>query len=257
MGFFQDLFGDTAAKAAQTAASQKIAGINAGVTQQQPYFSKASQALDTGYGSASATLAPLYDTGVGGLGLYSDLTGVGGTAGQDRARQLFNTDPGYQFARDEALKATERTRGTGGYQNSGNVLTALEDRASGLAQQQYKDWASRIGQFLPYSLTAGQLASQNQQQQGVNTAGLNLNQGTYLSNQQGAIGNAQAAGTLGEAQARTQAAGNIANLGTKLLGFALAPVTGGTSLLGSLGGGNEFGVSDDELYGVGARALQA
>jgi hypothetical protein len=258
MGFFQDLFGDTAAEAAKTAAAQKVAGINAGITQQQPFYTSGRGAVDTGFGQAEGTVQPLLSSYTGGADLYGDVTGAHGTAGQDRARALFQTDPGYDFTKNEALQATQRATGTGGYQGSGNVLTALQDRAAGLASKQYGDWVSRLQPYLGATSDLTKSLAGLYAGGGTALGGIDLNQGNLLFNAQTGIGNAEAAGTLGEAAARTQAAGNIANLGTKLLGFALAPATGGTSALGSLfGGGNEFGVSDDELYGVGARALQA
>lgn len=254
MGFFQDLFGDTAAKAATDAAQQKIAGLNAAQAYADPQYDAARGAISSGYGGAINTFTPGYNLGVSGAGAYGDITGANGVAGQDRARALFQTDPGYQFARDEALQATQRATGTGGFQDSGNVLTALQDRASGLAQQQYGQYVQRLAPFLGYALGTSQQLGGAQTGQGTAQAGLDVSQGQLGYGTQAGIGSAEAAGTLGAAQARTAAAGNIANLGTKLLGYALGGPIGGNLFGGS---GNGFGISDDELYGVGARALQA
>src|SRR5215471_17307713 len=101
MGFFQDLFGQTAAKAATDAAQQRIAGLNAGLTQETPYYNQAVGATQTGYGAAQNTWQPLYNTGTEGANAYDDITGANGVAGQDRARALFQTDPGYEFIRDQ------------------------------------------------------------------------------------------------------------------------------------------------------------
>jgi len=46
--------------------------------------------------------------------------------------ELYN-DPGYNFVRGEALRGTERQQNAGGNQWSGGLLTALQDRAGGLA----------------------------------------------------------------------------------------------------------------------------
>ena len=254
MGFFQDLFGDTAADAANTAAQQKIAGLKSAQAYADPQYDAARGAITSGYGGAINTFTPGYNLGVSGAGAYGDITGANGVVGQDRARALFQTDPGYEFALAQGLQATERQRGTGGFQGSGNVLTALTDYASGKAAQQYSDYVNRLLPFLNYSTTtAGQLGGA-QTGQGTAQAGLDVNQANLGYGTQAGIGSAQAAGTLGAAQARTAAAGNIANLGTKLLGYALGGPIGGNLFGGS---GGEFGISDDELYGVGARALQA
>lgn len=53
------------------------------------------------------------------------------------------TDPGYQFARDEALKATTRQLASQGKFNSGNILAALNDRAVGMASQYTNDAYNR------------------------------------------------------------------------------------------------------------------
>ena len=44
-------------------------------------------------------------------------------------------DPGYQFTRDQALQGTQRAQNAGGNAVSGNVLTALQDRAGGVSAQ--------------------------------------------------------------------------------------------------------------------------
>jgi hypothetical protein len=257
MGFFQDLFGQTAAKANQTAANQRVAGLNTGLAQETPYYNQAVGAVNTGYTGAQDVVNPILSSATSGANAYGDITGANGPEGQARAQALFQTDPGYQFIMNQALQQTARAAGTGGFQNSGNVQTALQDRAAGVAAQQYGNYVSRLAPYLQQQTSLAPLAAGLYTGQGSDLASLYGGQGNLTYNTATGVGNAQAAGTLGAAQAQTAAAGNIANLGTKLLGYAMAPATGGASLLSTLGGGNEFGVSDDELYGVGARALQA
>jgi len=220
MGFFSDLFGTGGA--ATDAANQKIAGLNLGYQQASDFFGQGRGALTTGATAAQNVLNPIVGQTGAGAGLYADLTGANGPEGQARARAAFQTDPGYQFTRDEALQATQRATGTGGMQGSGNVLTALQDRAAGLASQQYGNWASRLAPYVGQNIgAAGALA-------GVDVGlGQNLNtsfgnQGNLAFNTQAGIGAAQAAGTLGEAQAEQSAMGSVLNLGSRLLGFALA-----------------------------------
>lgn len=52
-------------------------------------------------------------------------------------------DPGYQFARDEAIKATTRGAARQGYRNSGNVLAEIGDRVTGVASQYANDAFNR------------------------------------------------------------------------------------------------------------------
>src|SRR5262245_22613680 len=230
MGFFQDLFGSSSAKAAQEAAAARQAGLERGYKQATGLYEQGRGELETGYGGAMGTYQPIYDIGLGGAGAYADITGAAGPGGQARARQVFMSSPGYQFALDEALRATERQRGSGGFQGSGNVLAALTDRASGLAQQDFGNYVQRLAPFLGYSLGGGQLLGGAYTGLGQDLATSLSNQGNLAYNTQAGIGNAQASGILGAAAARSAAAGNIANLGTKLLGFALGGGPGGGSL---------------------------
>lgn len=250
MGFFQDLFGDTAADAAKTAAAQKQAGLVAAQNYAEPKYAQAATDVSKGYQAAQGVWNPVNAIGTAGASTYADFTGANGPEGQARARALFQTDPGYQFARDEALQATQRATGTGGFQDSGNVLTALQDRASGLASKQYGDYVARLAPFLGYSLGGAQGASGAYTGEGTALSGLDTSLAQLGYGTQAGIGSAQAAGTLGEAAARTAAANNIASLGTKLLGYAIGGPIGGSigSAFGGGSGGLDFGnVTDEQI----------
>ena len=52
-------------------------------------------------------------------------------------------DAGYNFAKSEAMKATERAMAARGMNNSGNLLTELQNRAAGLASQYTNDAFNR------------------------------------------------------------------------------------------------------------------
>lgn len=63
-------------------------------------------------------------------------------AGGDRFQFDLEGDPGYQFARDEAIKETNRQMAAGGKYGSGNRLAEIADRVTGVASQ-YADQAFR------------------------------------------------------------------------------------------------------------------
>jgi len=63
-------------------------------------------------------------------------------AGGDRFQFDLESDPGYQFARDEAIKSTNREMAAGGKYGSGNRLAEIADRVTGVASQ-YADQAFR------------------------------------------------------------------------------------------------------------------
>ena len=115
------------------------------------------QAITSGYGQAQNLFAPLVAGSQAGAQAYGDITGANGPAGQAVLWPIFRpvqamTSPGMQ-----ALQATQRLGGTGGYQNSGNVQTALQDRATQLANTEFGNYVSRLQPYLGYNLagTAG------------------------------------------------------------------------------------------------------
>jgi hypothetical protein len=65
-----------------------------------------------------------------GPGIYDDFEG--GQRFEWNADEIYD-DPGYNFVRDEALRATTRQENAGGNEFSGNILAALQDRGAGLA----------------------------------------------------------------------------------------------------------------------------
>lgn len=67
-----------------------------------------------------------------------------GTPGPQSILDWFKSNPAYQFAYDEAMRGTERSMAARGYNMSGNLLTALQERGSGLASQQYNAEVNRL-----------------------------------------------------------------------------------------------------------------
>jgi hypothetical protein len=121
---------------------------------------------------------------------------------------------------------------------SGNLLTAEQQYGTGLANQSYGQYVSRLQPYLGQQTSAaGGIAAVDT---GLgNTLNTSYgNQGNLAYNTQTGIGNANAAeDTARGAQNNSLFSGAI-NLGSKLLGFALP--TGGLNL-GSIGGTNPMG----------------
>lgn len=57
----------------------------------------------------------------------------------------YSGTPGYKFALDQGLQATER--GMSSTRGSGNALAALMDRGVGMANQNYMDYAGLLGKL--------------------------------------------------------------------------------------------------------------
>lgn len=59
----------------------------------------------------------------------------------------FETSPGYQFRRDEGLKAVERSAAARGLLGSGATMKGIDRYAEGLAASEYDSYASRLAQL--------------------------------------------------------------------------------------------------------------
>ncbi len=97
-------------------------------------------------------MMPWRDAGVNALNQYEGMIGQdAGAMPEFNNTTQFNfdlqADQGYNFARDEAIKATNRAAGAQGEFNSGNRLAAIADRVTGVASQFANDAYSRqLGQ---------------------------------------------------------------------------------------------------------------
>jgi hypothetical protein len=235
MGFFQDIFGNQAAK---DAAAAKTAGLTAGYNQATGLYDQGRNALTTNYANAVAPFTDVFNSSTAGANAYGDATGANGTAGQARAKSNFQTDPGYQFQLDQGLQAIDRGAAARGMNTSGNLLTAEQQYGTGLANQSYGQYVSRLQPYLGQQTSAaGGIAAVDT---GLgNTLNTSYgNQGNLAYNTQTGIGNAQAAeDTARGAQNNSLFSGAI-NLGTKLLGYAMP--TGGIGNL-FMGGGSPSG----------------
>ena len=156
MGWWGDVFGGDAEKEAAQRNRDALAGYK---TEALGYldkgFSGASGALDQAY-QPLADLAKKYGAG---SSLYLDALGVNGADGTNRARSSFQTAPGYEFQRDQALDAVERRRAISGMWDSGNTDLDLLKTATGLADQSYNSWLDNLGGLINPELSATQSGS--------------------------------------------------------------------------------------------------
>lgn len=156
MGWWGDVFGGDAEK---EAAQRNRDALAAYKTEALGYldkgFSGAYGALDQAY-QPLAALASKYGAGTD---LYLDALGVRGAEGNARATEAFQTAPGYEFQRDQALDAVERRRAISGMWDSGNTDLDLLKTATGLADQSYNSWLQNLGGLISPELTATQSGS--------------------------------------------------------------------------------------------------
>jgi len=222
----------------------------------------------------------------GGTNTYLDSLGVNGPEGNARATGAFQAGPGYEFARDQGLDAINRRRAASGMLGSGNADLDAIKYGTGLANQEYGNWQTRLAGLVNPELTATSGAATGQAgigrdiaslygadaaarlglEQGVTTGQAGVNQG--LATNQMALGNSLAGLYSGDATNRvglqgnitsggmsannTQAAGEAAGAKNLLgLGMNLASLgaSGGFDKLGNLfGGGGGGGLAGGQAF---------
>ena len=220
MSFWDDLTGDTAARASENAArdtyGKQLAAIG-GLTQYGDQYASKFDQLAQGYNPYVAT---------------------GGAANDQLMRLISDPNslrslPGYQFAQDQGIQALDRSAAARGRLNSGRQSKDLMRFGTGLADQTYGNQFARLMSGGQYGM--GALGAQN------STIGQGL--AGQLATRQSAYGGAMnSAGTIGHgdiAAANAQAAGsqNLLNAGLKLGGMALG------AFGGAPGGFPSFGAS--------------
>ena len=145
----------------ENAAKASATGIQTGLTDLQNQYAQGRGAIADYYTRALQPYMALQQPATGGYQAYADASGANGLAGQMRAQQNFTTDPGYQFSRDEALKALaagENARGVA----AGNTGPDAAKYAAGYANQAYGDYVSRLAPWLNQGdVIAGGMANIN------------------------------------------------------------------------------------------------
>lgn len=118
----------------------------------------------------------------GGLADYNALRQQVGTS--------FTASPGYEFARSEGIRAIDQGASARGLLGSGGRLRELTRFGTGIANQGYQNWLSRLQSLAGVGQAASGQAASLAQQGGIQQANLTM---------QG--GQAQAAGQVGQANA--------------------------------------------------------
>jgi hypothetical protein len=149
-----------------------------------------------------------------GIGALSDLT-KGTKSGGDFARDFtiadFQSDPGYQFRRDQGLRGVEAGAAARGGALSGGAIKDVVEYGQNFASGEYQnaynrfnaDRDRRFGRLASLA-GVGQTATRDVTNQG---AQAQANAGNYQTQ----AANAQAAGTIGQANAWNSTVGTIGN----------------------------------------------
>lgn len=148
--------------------------------------------------------------------LYDPYTEAGQTSLEDLMGGNFEESPGYQFRLEQGNKAISNAAGVGGSPYSGATLKALTGFGQNMASQEYGNWWDRK----------------------FNMAGMGLDATGGKGNALMGIGNAQAGGVVGAANAGAQGTQNKMNIAAMIaamfsderLKTDIAALDGGESL---------------------------
>lgn len=142
--------GGLLSSSATKSAAKESANVQREATQQQRELADRSR----------EDLMPWAETGRNALLATSNLSGLNGPDAAHEAMGGFTASPGYEYARDEALRGVERRAAATGTLRSGNTLRALTGVAEGLASQDFGIYYNRLADLAK----GGQAAAAGQQQ---------------------------------------------------------------------------------------------
>ena len=234
--------------AAGNAASEQVAQEQKALAVEQANQAKGINYQNQQLQTIQGQQQPYLQAGTQGLGSLENLLGVGGGNGQAGYGSLLQgygafqaptlaqaeNQPGYQFQLQQGLNALQNSAAVRGTLLSGGTAAGIEQYGQEAAQQ---DYSNVYNQMLGTYQTNYNTFAQNQANEynrlsgltGVGQGAANVlagaqqsaagNVGNILTNESaqqgqtyGAIGNAQAAGTIGQANAYSGAIGNVSNL---------------------------------------------
>jgi hypothetical protein len=191
-------------RAEKNAARQRVQGIN-----------EAKDYVTQGYNEGKGYFNPYYQTGTAANNRLAELMGIGGNSGAEGYGSLmknfgmadYQADPGYQFRLQEGLKQLDSAAKARGGLLSGATLKGTQRYAQDKASEEYGNAYTRYMEQNKnrYNMLAGQQGVGYQA--GNALANLGSTYGASMGNLAMGIGNARAAGTIGSANAWSQALG--------------------------------------------------
>ena len=142
--FLSGMLGLDSGKATQKAAAQNLTAL-AGMWERGKKFINTGEAKSADYlTQAAGQFQPWQQTGTAANTMVGNALGLNGASGNAAATSAFQTSPGYDWTLNNALQGSERAAAASGMLASGNTLTALQDRASQVANQEYGSWLDRL-----------------------------------------------------------------------------------------------------------------
>ena len=181
-------------------------------------YDQARTDLTTNFEGAIERFAPYVESGRRAGTMYENSLGLNGVDGNAAAVGAFRESPGYRFSVDQATDAVARKASAIGALGSGNTMTAISDRAQGMANTEYGGWQDRLERRSGLGLQATTAQAGLQGQFGATLAGLGQQRG---QNEAGIY-----TGAAGNESGIFQ---NIAGLGVNNLWQGIGAITGSLS----------------------------
>jgi hypothetical protein len=173
-------------QAAGKASQEQVAAQQQAIAAEKQYF-----------GTAQGEEQPFANFGVAAGGQLSSLLGLNGGGGAG-AQATLNSLPGFQFAEQQGQQAVNNGMTARGLGLSGAQVRGSEDYASGIASQNYSNYVNELLGFTNLGANAATSIGNQATTTGGNIAGALTG-----------IGNAQAAGTIGQANAQAGQVGSL------------------------------------------------
>src|SRR5262245_31804124 len=216
--FFSNLLAPFSTGPAEEASAARERAAQQGYGAYYDLAGQALNALQTNYTSALLPYQELYETGRQGYSTYADATGANGPEGLARARANFQASPGFDFQLNTGIDALTRAGKASG-QATGNTLQDALKYGTGLAQQDWGNYVSRLQPFIGAANTAASGISGTYQGLGTNLANSFTGQGQAAQGMYKDIGQAQADAALAPYQVGKNIWGAIGNAAS----LAMAP----------------------------------
>lgn len=96
------------------------------------------------YNQSMANLAPFRTNGANAVDQYGNLLGVNGAAARNAAFANYQTDPAYDWQRNQAINAVQGSAAARGSLFSGNTLRGISDRTQNIANLDYGSYLQRL-----------------------------------------------------------------------------------------------------------------
>jgi hypothetical protein len=127
--------------------------LQAGYNQLSDLYGAGRTALTSAYDTGTQPLYSVFNQGQSGANAYADASGANGPEGLARAKANFQAGPGFDFQLNRGIDALTRAGAAKGIA-TGNTLRDAQEFGSGLANQEWGNYVSRLQPFLGQSATA-------------------------------------------------------------------------------------------------------